>query len=73
MVICKRRHGALIFKGIICLCWSPSPQAYTCGVCSCRKTTAATTADAVTTAAAVPNQELLKVTVEVLDLAEQVL
>ena len=75
MVICKRRQGALIFKGIIRLCYSPSPQAYACGVCSCWTTATASDAvtTAVTTAQAVPNLELLKVTVEVLDLTEQVL
>ena len=81
MVICKRIQGVLIFKGIIPLYYSPSLQAYACGVCGCRTTAAAEAKAGATTAAqpqpqpqqAVPSQELLKVTVEVLDLAEQVL
>ena len=51
MVICKRSQGALIFKGIIPIYYSPSPQAYEYGVCSCRTTAAAKAADAATTPA----------------------
>ena len=51
IVICKRRQGALIFKGIIRLCYSPSPQAYACGVCSCWTTAAGAATTAATTAA----------------------